>query len=346
VSDIQSGRARVAIIGNAEAPITPEVVEGYGAMGALATASGLRKLDGLADDQDPDYRRACRPFAHNCGFTLAESAQFVVLMDDALALELGAMMFGAVGDVFVNADGYKKSISSPGVGNYLTMARAVALGKAIVGDKAVQERSFVHAHGTGTPQNRVTESHILNETAKLFGIQNWPVAAIKAYLGHSIGCAAGDQLVMTLGTWAYGLIPGVATITELADDVHADHLKIQSAHIERDPASLDVAFINAKGFGGNNASCTVLAPHITEQMLARRHGKAALDAWRARNEKVAAAAADNDAAATRGDMAPIYRFDHGVLGGDDIVMSEKAISVPGYPVPLDLNIRSPYEDMQ
>jgi acetoacetyl-[acyl-carrier protein] synthase len=46
----------------------------------------------------------------------------VVLFDDSLALETGATVLGAAADVFVNADGYKKSISGPGVGNYLTMA--------------------------------------------------------------------------------------------------------------------------------------------------------------------------------------------------------------------------------
>ena len=117
IDDIRSGRARVAMIGSAEAPINPEVMEGYAAMGALATDKGLRQLDGLADSQTPDHRRACRPFAENCGFTIAESAQMLVLFDDALAMELGATVFGAATDVFVNADGFKKSISGPGVGD-------------------------------------------------------------------------------------------------------------------------------------------------------------------------------------------------------------------------------------
>ena len=47
IDDIRSGRARVAFIGAAEAPITPEIMEGYSAMGALATVKGLRQLDGL-----------------------------------------------------------------------------------------------------------------------------------------------------------------------------------------------------------------------------------------------------------------------------------------------------------
>ena len=46
IEDIRSGRARVAFIGRAEAPVTPEVMEGYAAMGALATEKGLRKIEG------------------------------------------------------------------------------------------------------------------------------------------------------------------------------------------------------------------------------------------------------------------------------------------------------------
>ncbi|MCB1844493.1 MAG: beta-ketoacyl synthase, partial [Halioglobus sp.] len=55
IDDIRSGRSRVAFIGAAEAPITPEVMEGYSAMGALATEKGLQKLDGLAPHQVPDF---------------------------------------------------------------------------------------------------------------------------------------------------------------------------------------------------------------------------------------------------------------------------------------------------
>ena len=146
IIDIQSGRSRIAIVGNAEAPITPEVMEGYAAMGALASDKGLRQLDGLNPDQEPDYRRACRPFAENCGFTIAESAQMVVLFDDELALELGASVFGSVTDVFINADGHKKSISSPGVGNYITVAKAVAAARAIVGDDKLRNSGLVQAH--------------------------------------------------------------------------------------------------------------------------------------------------------------------------------------------------------
>src|SRR3990167_10813891 len=99
-------------------------------MGALATDESLCELDHTTT---PNHRRACRPFSTNTGFTLAESVQFVILMEDELALKLGLNIYGAVADVFVNADANKKSIASPGIGNYITIAKTVALAKAILG---------------------------------------------------------------------------------------------------------------------------------------------------------------------------------------------------------------------
>ncbi len=344
IDDIRSGRARVAFIGGAEAPITPEIMEGYSAMGALASDQKLRGLDGIADDQAPNYRRACRPFSDNCGFTIAESAQMVVLFDDALAMELGASVYGAATDVFVNADGFKKSIAGPGVGNYITMAKAVAAARAIVGERGIREGGLVQAHGTGTPQNRVTESHILSETARAFGIDAWPVAALKAYIGHSLGAASGDQLVSTLGIWEHGVIPGIASIDHLADDVYTDHLAYCMEHREIDTDAARYAVINSKGFGGNNASATVLSPVTTRAMLQARYSKSQWQQWEAANESVCAARQqyDDDMIAGRGEV--IYRFDHGVLGDADVSLSADSVQVAGKTVSLAM--ASPWADMQ
>ena len=103
-------------------------------------------------------------------------------MDDALAIELGAQVHGAVPEVFVNADGFKKSISAPGPGNYITLAKAVAALRAMLGDAAVRSRSFIQAHGSSTPQNRTTETRIFDQVARAFGIHDWPVTAVKAFL--------------------------------------------------------------------------------------------------------------------------------------------------------------------
>ncbi|MDG2036209.1 MAG: beta-ketoacyl synthase, partial [Pseudomonadales bacterium] len=340
ITDIQSGRSRIAIVGNSEAPILPEIIEGYSAMSALATDKELRQLD---NNGVLDYRRACRPFGENCGFTLAESAQFIVLFDDSLALELGAKMYGAVTDVFINADGHKKSISAPGVGNYLTVAKAMASARGLLGEESLQKRSFIQAHGTGTPQNRVTESEILNRAADVFGIDSWPVVAVKSYLGHSVSVAGADQLVASLGVWEEGILPGINTIDGPADDVACSHLDISNHHKEVGAQSMDAAIINAKGFGGNNASATVIAPHIVEKIVAGKHKSSAWSTYQSRAEQVQEHAKAYDQAMLSGEAKPTYRFDHNVLSGDSLAFDDKSIKVPGYAEPIDLNITSEYK---
>lgn len=344
IEDIRSGKFRAVVVGASEAPITPEVIEGYRTMGALAEDEALNKIDGITTG-DTDHRRACRPFSDNCGFTLAEAAQFVVLFDDELALELGANIYGSVADVFINADGFKKSIPGPGIGNYVTMGKAMGVVRSILGEDAVLKRSYVQAHGTGTPQNRVTESHIFNEMAKTFGIEKWPVTAIKAYLGHSLATASGDQIVASLGVWAHGLIPGIKTIETIADDVYNSNLEFLLDHKEVEPESIDAAFVNSKGFGGNNATAAILSPFATMKMLERKHGKDALSQHHASNEAVRERTATYDAETTAGKNSLIYNFGIGVIEGDELTLRADRITIPGHEQEIDLRVPNPYEDM-
>ncbi len=343
IEDIQSGRRRVVMVGNSEAPVTPEIIEGYRTMGALAEDEALMALDGRTDA--PDNHRACRPFSDNCGFTLSEAAIYTVLMDDTLALELGVPIQGAVASVYVNSDGFKKSIPGPGVGNYVTVAKAMSLARRLLGDEGLQRRSYFHAHGTSTPQNRVTESHIMSTLAGVFGIENWLVGAVKAYVGHSLAPAGGDQLAAIVGAWQHGWIPGITTIDHLADDVHRKHLQFSMKHVEFDPTQMDAAFINSKGFGGNNATALILSPTATRRMLAQKHGAAALTAYDKRHEPIRNQIDDYDAKMSRGEVAPIYQFGEGVLEPDDLEISDTRIQVPGYAHPIELDGDDPYPDM-
>jgi acetoacetyl-[acyl-carrier protein] synthase len=339
--DIASGRCRVAVVGCAEAPIVPEIIDGYATMGALASEEKLKKLDGT-DEADP--RRTSRPFGENVGFTMAEASQYVVLMDDALAIELGADIHGAVGDVFINADGFKKSISAPGPGNYITMAKAVASARAILGDESVQLRSLVQAHGSSTPQNRVTESQIFDQVAQVFNISNWPVVAVKAYVGHSLAAASGEQLIVSLGIFKYGLIPGIKTIDKVADDVFADRLQISTKDVlSQQP--LDVAFLNSKGFGGNNATASIFAPHIVDSMLARRYGDAIFADYQCKREEVRAAAAAYDLAASQGNFSTIYHFGEGMIDEAQIKVDQEHLGLPGFAQAIDLNFTNRFADM-
>ncbi len=343
IEDIRSGKARVAVVGSAEAPIIPEVLDSYIAMGALATDKGLRALDGLGEDEEPDHRRACRPFAENCGFTVGESAQVVILFDDALAMELGATPYGAATEVFVNADGFKKSISGPGVGNYITMAKAAASMRAILGEDRLNTGGMVLAHGTGTPQNRTTESAILSRVASTFGIENWPVVALKAYLGHSLGAASADQLTAALGIWSRGLLPGITTIDEVAADVTQDNLLFSTTHIERDPGEQYYCIVNAKGFGGNNASAALLSPLSVKNMLQSRYSRSDWLKWQRANERVIECQVQYDQDMTAGKVNLTYLFDNGVLRDEDVTMSKDTLSLGESTLRLETS--SYYEDM-
>lgn len=344
VDEIRHGGKRVVMVGGAEAPITAEIVEAYRIMGAVAEDEALMELDG---SDVANNRRACRPFSSNAGFTLAEAGVYLVLMDEELALELGAQIYGSVPSVFINADGFKKSIPSPGAGNYLTVGKALALSRAILGENAIRSRSCIHAHGTGTPQNRVTESHILNELAKVFNIEKWPVAAVKAFLGHTLAAASGDQMTSVLGTWEYGWLPGISTIDHIADDVFHSNLHIDSQHLELDPENgLEVALVNSKGFGGNNATGVVLSPSVTHKMLESRHGKRRMLEHAKKNEKVFEEIRSYDQRATTDGIPSIYKFGEDVLEGEDLEIDSTSIRVPGFGKPINLTVDNPYEDMR
>ena len=343
IQDIQSGKYRAVLVGGSEAPLTPEVMEGYRTMGALAEDEALMKIDGL-NEGEPDHRRACRPFAENCGFTLSEGSQFIILFDDELALELGANIYGSVADVFINADGFKKSIPGPGIGNYVTVGKAMGIIRSILGEDSLRHRSYMQAHGTSTPQNRVTESHIFSELAGSFGIEKWPIAAIKAYIGHSLACASADQLVASLGVWHDGIIPGIVTSQTIADDVHIDNLDFLLEHREIDPTAVDSVFINSKGFGGNNATAAVLAPHITRQMLERKYGKDALVRHAKLNEAVNERMAAYDDSMIAGENSAIYQFGVGVIEGEELKITSSSISIPGQENEVSLDVPNPYSD--
>ena len=342
LDEIRSGNKRIVVVGNSEAPVVPGVIEGYRTMGALAEDEALMALDGTTS---VDNRRACRPFSSNAGFTVAESSVWIILMDDELAMESGARVLGSVADVAVNADGYKKSIPGPGIGNYVTVAKTMATARAILGEEGLRQHTYMQAHGTGTPQNRVTESQILNELASNFGIDNWLVGAIKCYVGHSMAPAGGDQLSAILGAWEDGLVPGISTIDHIAEDVEQSNLHLPMEHVEHAPDAMKGAFINSKGFGGNNATGLFLSPFQTRAMLEQRWGKKAYNAFCAKQEQAETNAQDYNGVADSRSIPPIYKFGEGVLSGTDLTINPSEIHIPGFGKSISLDAENPFEDM-
>ena len=266
---IKNNELDFTIVGSSEAPINPEITDGFLATTGIADDKKILEMQkrNNEDDSEVNYRNSCRPFGDNAGMILGEGAQFVAVTTLEFALEKGLQILGGFTDVAINADGFKKSISSPGIGNYLTMAQSLSntmkIGCSI-------KNSMVVAHGTGTFQNRSTESDVLNKVAEGFELKNWKVTALKGMLGHTMGPAAGDELMVALGIWNQGIIPGINTTNQLAQDVSSENLKFCLKNTEVEKETIDTIFLNAKGFGGNNGSCGVVSPYFIESLLDKK----------------------------------------------------------------------------
>jgi len=167
---------------------------------------------------------------------------------------------------------------------------------------------------------------------------------VKSYIGHSLASAAGDQMMSTLGAWKYGLIPGIRTIDALADDVHTENLDILLQHKQVSPTSIDATIINSKGFGGNNASASILSPHIVENMLKQKHGSDSITKYRHAQEQVIENTQAYDEAAIAGEANTIYRFGENVLGADAVDLDLKRLKIKGVKNVVELDVPNNYTE--
>ena len=322
---IKSGKSELVIVGAAEAILGPPAYIGFSAMGAMATDERMTNLQQLlGEGDDLDYTKFCRPFGDNMGMVCGESAGFAILMSDRLALEVGANIRGCFLNVNINADGNKKSISGPGAGNYFSVGKTFKDIETVFGSKTLQEKSCFLAHGTGTPLNRITESHIVSTFAKEFGIENLPVTSVKSKLGHTMGTAGMDQIWCGLGALESQKLTGICTIPKLADDVYKDNLDFFLENKEFN-SQKDIAFLNSKGFGGNNATSALISSNLTEELLQRRFTEKELKAWKKKREATLKLREKNFELAVNSDIEPIYEFDKDVLDLTDLEISKKNI---------------------
>ena len=324
---IKNDELDFSIVGSAEAPINPEITDGFLATTGIADDKKILEMQIRNNDdntEEVDHKNACRPFGDNAGMILGEAAQFVAVTTLEFALENGLKILGGFTDVAINADGFKKSISSPGIGNYITMAQS--LSNTLKIGCSIQE-SIVIAHGTGTFQNRSTESDVLSRVAEGFKLKNWKVTALKGMLGHTMGPAAGDELITALGIWNHGLIPGINTTKKLANDVLSDNLDFCLNTREVDREKIDAIYLNAKGFGGNNGSCGVVSPSFIKSKINKRD-------FKNYEEKLSDAEAKRKVyleESNNGNYDLIYRFKEEILDpSGDMKITKDKISISDY----------------
>ena len=328
---IKSNEVDFAVIGSAEAPINPEVTDGFFATTGIADDKkilAMQERHGEPFDK-VDFSKACRPFGDNCGLVLGESSQFAIVTSLEFAIEIGAEILCAVPNVFINSDGIKKSISSPGIGNYLTMGQAF---KRYLKDHEKPKLSCVIAHGTGTFQNRSTESDVLSKCATSMGMKNLKVTGLKGYLGHTMGPAGGDQLACSLGIFDRGIIPGLNSTPKLADDVITNNLNFCMENEEIDTSDLDAFFLNAKGFGGNNATTSIYKSNFVTKMLPKLFSKSKLTSYEAALEKTRENKLVYNSNCLEGNFNLIYRANEEILNPEtDLEMTSEGIKLRDYP---------------
>ena len=328
---IKSNEVDFAVIGSAEAPINPEVTDGFFATTGIADDKKILAMQERHGEpfNKVDFSKACRPFGDNCGLVLGESSQFAIVTSLEFAIEIGAEILCAVPNVFINSDGIKKSISSPGIGNYLTMGQAF---KRYLKDHEKPKLSCVIAHGTGTFQNRSTESDVLSKCATSLGMKNLKVTGLKGYLGHTMGPAGGDQLACSLGIFDRGIIPGLNSTPKLADDVITNNLNFCMENEEIDTSDLDAFFLNAKGFGGNNATTSIYKSNFVTKMLPKLFSKSKLTSYEAALDKTRENKLLYNSNCLEGNFNLIYRANEEILNPEtDLEMTSEAIKLKDYP---------------
>jgi nodulation protein E len=230
---IRSGRADIMVAGGADAPIAPGVVKAW---------EGMRVLAPCGDDP----AAACRPFsADRQGLVLGEGAGIVILEERERALRRGAVIHGELAGYAATADA--AHITAPGVN-----APARAIRQALAqGGIALEDVSYVNAHGTATRLNDSTETAIIK---RVFGdhARSLAVSSTKSMHGHMMGASGAIELLAALMAIERGVVPPTANYRTPDPECDLDYVPNQAREMK-----VDVAISNSFAFGGLNAVLAV-----------------------------------------------------------------------------------------
>ena len=199
-------------------------------------------------------------------------------------------------------------------------------------DHSEHKETCVIAHGTGTFQNRSTESDVLSKCATSLNMSNLKVTGLKGYLGHTMGPAGGDQLSCALGIFCHGIIPGLNSTPKLAEDVVTENLNFCMQNEDIDIQDLDAFFLNAKGFGGNNATASIYNPNFVTSLLPKIFSKSEITRYKKSLEINENNRLNYHKKCLVGDFDLLYRANEELLDPEkDIEISENFIKLKDYP---------------
>ena len=107
---------------------------------------------------------------------------------------------------------------------------------------------------------------------------------------------------------------------------------------------MKAVILNAKGFGGNNASGLVLSPQQTLTMLTAKYGASVVSAYQEKNDQVQKVAQANDNKACFGDENIRYEFGNAVIDESGVNITTEEVRLQGFVNAIKLVQDNPYHD--
>ncbi|GGV06105.1 3-oxoacyl-[acyl-carrier-protein] synthase 2 [Actinomadura cremea] len=232
---IRAGRADVVICGGTESCIHPLQMASFGAMRAMSTRN-----------EEPE--RASRPYDKNRdGFVLGEGSAVMILESEEHARARSANVVGYASGCGYSGDAYDIVLPDPnGSGQAKAMQRALK-------DAGLRPEDIVHinAHATSTPAGDVAELASIKAGLGEDAARAAVITATKSMTGHLLGGAGALESVFTLLALKEGVVPAVANLEDMDDEVDLDIVRDEPRKLPDGPAA---ALNNSFGFGGHNVS--------------------------------------------------------------------------------------------
>ena len=183
----------------------------------------------------------CRPFDETRqGLNLGEGAAYVVLESEEHARRRQAPVHAFLRGYGNACDAFHQTASSEnGEGAYLAMQEALKM----AGLKPT-DIDYVNAHGTGTPNNDLSESVALQ---RVFGSLMPPVSSTKGFTGHTTSASGSIEAIICLLAMHNGFLPAnLGWHQPMSDGIIPT--------LGEDHVSLRHVLCNSFGFGGNDSS--------------------------------------------------------------------------------------------
>lgn len=231
---IQRGGIEAAVVGGAEATVTPLGLGGFCALRALSK-------------RNDEPEKASRPFDKGRdGFVMSEGAGMMVLEERETAIKRGAPILAEVLGYGATADAYHLTQPAPeGEGAQRAMREALADAKRNASDV-----DYVNAHGTSTPTGDMQELGAIRHVFGAHATGGLWISSTKSMTGHLLGAAGGLEAVLSVLAIRDGVAPPTINLDEPEDECAGLELVPHEAK-RRD---IRVALSNSFGFGGTNVS--------------------------------------------------------------------------------------------